>query len=78
MPTTTRFSVAKTKKSYSAQGVDAVLGSTVKSETDNGLVVLPILLQVTLLGLLRLPDLYRTLFGGSFFYLLLRLIFNEH
>ena len=34
MPTTTRFSVAKTKNSYSAQGVDAVLGSTVKSETE--------------------------------------------
>lgn len=34
MPTTTRFSVAKTKKSYDAAGVDAVLGSTVKSETE--------------------------------------------
>ena len=34
MATTTRFSVAKTKKSYDAAGVDAVLGSTVKSETE--------------------------------------------
>ena len=34
MATVTRFSVAKTKKSYSASGVDAVLGSTVKSETE--------------------------------------------
>ncbi len=34
MATTTRYSVAKTKKSYNAAGVDAVLGSTVKSETE--------------------------------------------
>ena len=34
MATTTRFSVAKTQKSYSAQGVAAILGSTVKSETE--------------------------------------------
>ena len=34
MATTTRYSVAKTKKSYDAAGVDAVLGSTVKSETE--------------------------------------------
>ena len=34
MPTTTRFSVAKTKRSYDAAGVDAVLGSTVTSETE--------------------------------------------
>ena len=34
MATTTRYSVAKTQKSYSAAGVDAVLGSTVKSETE--------------------------------------------
>ena len=34
MATTTRFSVAKTTKSYDAAGVDAVLGSTVKSETE--------------------------------------------
>ena len=34
MATTTRFSVAKTQKSYSPSGVDAVLGSTVKSETE--------------------------------------------
>ena len=34
MATTTRFSVAKTTKSYDAAGVGAVLGSTVKSETE--------------------------------------------
>ena len=34
MPTTTRFSVAKTQKSYDPAGVGAVLGSTVKSETE--------------------------------------------
>jgi hypothetical protein len=34
MATTTRFSVAKTEKSYSPLGVAAVLGSTVKSETE--------------------------------------------
>ena len=34
MPTTTRFSVAKTQTSYSASGVNAVKGSTVKSETE--------------------------------------------
>ena len=43
MATVTRFSVAKTQKSYSASGVDAVLGSTVKSETEdwNGGVAYP-------------------------------------
>ena len=34
MATTTRYSVAKTQRSYSARGVAAVLGSTVKSETE--------------------------------------------
>ena len=34
MPTTTRYSVAKTQCSYSASGLGAVLGSTVKSETE--------------------------------------------
>ena len=34
MATTTRYSVAKTQKSYSAEGVNAILGSTVKSETE--------------------------------------------
>ena len=34
MPTTTRFSVAKTQKSYSPEGVAAIQGSTVKSETE--------------------------------------------
>ena len=34
MATTTRFSVAKTQKSYDAAGVGAVKGSTVKSETE--------------------------------------------
>ena len=34
MATTTRFSVAKTQKSYSPLGVAVVLGSTVKSETE--------------------------------------------
>lgn len=34
MPTTTRYSVAKTQKSYSAQGLAAIKGSTVKSETE--------------------------------------------
>ena len=43
MATTTRFSVAKTQKSYSADGVAAVKGSTVKSETEdwNGNVAYP-------------------------------------
>ncbi len=34
MATTTRYSVAKTQRSYSPQGLAAVLGSTVKSETE--------------------------------------------
>jgi len=34
MPTTTRFSVAKTARSYDPDGVNAVKGSTVKSETE--------------------------------------------
>jgi hypothetical protein len=34
MPTTTRYSVAKTQRSYSPNGVAAVKGSTVKSETE--------------------------------------------
>tara|TARA_R110002012_G_scaffold194215_4_gene362047 strand:- start:5736 stop:5903 length:168 start_codon:yes stop_codon:yes gene_type:complete len=34
MATTTRYSVAKTMKSYSASGVNAIQGSTVKSETE--------------------------------------------
>ena len=34
MATTTRFSVAKTQKSYSPSGLAAILGSTVKSETE--------------------------------------------
>ena len=34
MATTTRFSVAKTQKSYSPDGLAAVKGSTVKSETE--------------------------------------------
>ena len=34
MATTTRFSVAKTQRSYDPAGVGAVLGSTVKSETE--------------------------------------------
>ena len=34
MATTTRFSVAKTQKSYSPEGLAAVKGSTVKSETE--------------------------------------------
>ena len=34
MPTTTRFSVAKTQRSYDPAGLAAVLGSTVKSETE--------------------------------------------
>lgn len=34
MATTTRFSVAKTQKSYSPEGVAAVQGSTVKSQTE--------------------------------------------
>ena len=34
MATFTRFSVAKTQKSYSADGVNAVKGSTVKSVTE--------------------------------------------
>jgi len=34
MPTTTRFSVAKTQRSYSPDGVAATNGSTVKSETE--------------------------------------------
>ena len=43
MPTTTRYSVAKTQKSYSAQGLAAIQGSTVKSETEqwNGGVAYP-------------------------------------
>ena len=43
MATVTRFSVAKTQKSYSADGVGAVKGSTVKSETEdwNGNVAYP-------------------------------------
>ena len=34
MPTTTRYSVAKTQKSYDPQGLAAIQGSTVKSETE--------------------------------------------
>ena len=34
MPTTTRYSVAKTAKSYDPDGVNAVKGSGVKSETE--------------------------------------------
>ena len=34
MATTTRYSVAKTTKSYSPEGLAAVKGSTVKSETE--------------------------------------------
>ena len=34
MPTTTRFSVAKTERSYSPDGLAVVKGSTVKSETE--------------------------------------------
>ena len=34
MATTTRYSVAKTTKSYSPQGLAVVKGSTVKSETE--------------------------------------------
>ena len=34
MATTTRYSVAKTTKSYSNDGVAAIKGSTVKSETE--------------------------------------------
>lgn len=34
MATTTRFSVAKTQKSYSPLGLAAVKGSTVTSETE--------------------------------------------
>ena len=34
MPTTTRYSVAKTQRSYDPDGVAAVKGSTVKSETE--------------------------------------------
>ncbi len=34
MPTTTRYSVAKTMKSYSPTGLAAIQGSTVKSETE--------------------------------------------
>ena len=44
MATTTRYSVAKTQKSYSPLGVAAVLGSTVTSETEQwtgGLAYLP-------------------------------------
>lgn len=37
MATTTRYSVAKTQRSYSPLGVNAVLGSTVKSETEQWL-----------------------------------------
>ena len=35
MATTTRYSVAKTQRSYSPLGVGAVLGSTVYSETED-------------------------------------------
>lgn len=35
MATTTRFSVAKTQRSYDPAGVGAVLGSLVKSETQD-------------------------------------------
>ena len=43
MATVTRYSVAKTQKSYDPAGVGAVLGSTVKSETEdwNGSVAYP-------------------------------------
>lgn len=34
MATTTRYSVAKTMKSYSPTGLAAIIGSTVKSETE--------------------------------------------
>ena len=34
MATTTRYSVAKTMKSYSSTGLAAIQGSTVKSETE--------------------------------------------
>ena len=34
MATTTRYSVAKTQKSYDPAGVGAIQGSTVKSETE--------------------------------------------
>jgi hypothetical protein len=34
MATTTRYSVAKTMKSYSPTGLAAIQGSTVKSETE--------------------------------------------
>ena len=34
MATTTRYSVAKTQRSYSPNGLAAVKGSTVKSETE--------------------------------------------
>jgi hypothetical protein len=34
MATTTRYSVAKTQKSYSPEGLAAIQGSTVKSETE--------------------------------------------
>ena len=34
MATTTRYSVAKTEKSYSPEGLAVVKGSTVKSETE--------------------------------------------
>ena len=34
MATTTRFSVAKTQRSYDPTGLAAVKGSTVKSETE--------------------------------------------
>ena len=34
MPTTTRFSVAKTQRSYDPDGVAKVKGSTAKSETE--------------------------------------------
>ena len=34
MPTTTRFSVAKTQRSYDPAGLAVVKGSTVKSETE--------------------------------------------
>ena len=43
MATVTRFSVAKTAKSYDPLGVGAIKGSTVKSETEdwNGGVAYP-------------------------------------
>ena len=67
MATVTRFSVAKTQKSYDAAGVDAVLGSTVKSETEdwNGGVAYPPAKSTTPSELLPL-DLYGDLRGPFF------------